>query len=72
VGDGELVLNGFVDSDCIGDAGDQKSTLGCCFGLGSSMISWFSRKKITIALNLVETEYVVASLGSCESNNIQQ
>jgi hypothetical protein len=31
VGDGELMLYGFVNFDWVGDAGDSKSTLGCCF-----------------------------------------
>ena len=31
-------LHGYVDSDCAGSATDRKSTLGCCFSLGSGMI----------------------------------
>jgi hypothetical protein len=34
VGDGELMLHGFVDSDWAGDASARKSTLGFCFSLG--------------------------------------
>jgi hypothetical protein len=39
VGDGELMLHGFVDLDWAGDASARKSTSGFCFNLGSGMIS---------------------------------
>ena len=32
-------LHNYVDSDWAGSATDRKSTSGCCFSLGSSMIS---------------------------------
>eukprot|EP00253_Pinus_taeda_P032076 PITA_32076 len=44
---------------------DRKSTSGCCFSLGSS-ISWMSRKHKSLALSTAETEYIVASMASCE------
>ena len=44
MGDGELVLHGFVDFDWVGDVGGGKSTLGLCLSLTSSMISWLGRK----------------------------
>ena len=37
-------LEGYVDSDWAGSAIDRKSTSRCCFSMGSSVISWFSRK----------------------------
>ena len=37
-------LEGYVDSDWVGSAIDRKSTSGCFFSMGSSVISWFSRK----------------------------
>jgi hypothetical protein len=67
VGDGELMLHGFVDSDWAGDAGGRKSTSGFCFSLGSGMISWFSRKQATVALSSIEAEYMAASSASCEA-----
>ena len=36
---GEIKLHGYVDSDCGGSAKYRKSTSGCCFILGSGMIS---------------------------------
>ena len=49
--DGEIRLHGFTDSDWARNAKDKKSTSGCCFSLGSCMISWFSKKKSSIALS---------------------
>ena len=37
-------LQGYVDSDWAGSVVDRKSTSGCCFSMGSGMISWFSKK----------------------------
>ena len=40
-GDG-VRLAGFTDSDWAGSVSDKKSTSGCCFGLGSAIVSWLS------------------------------
>jgi hypothetical protein len=50
VSDCEISLQGFTNSDWVGSVADHKSTSGCCFSLGSSMISWFSRKQTSVAL----------------------
>ena len=49
---GEIKLHGYTDSDWEGSAKDRKITLGCCFCMGSGMISWFSRKQTDIALRM--------------------
>ena len=64
-GDG-VRLTGYTDFDWAGCASDRKSTLGCCFGLGSAVVSWLSRKQQSVALSLAEAEYMAASLASCE------
>eukprot|EP00253_Pinus_taeda_P021492 PITA_21492 len=65
-GDG-VRLVGYADSDWAGCASDRKSTSGCCFGLGSAVVSWFSRKQQSVALSSAEAEYMAASLASCEA-----
>eukprot|EP00253_Pinus_taeda_P032559 PITA_32559 len=50
-----------------GCASDRKSTSVCCFGLGSAIVSWFSRKQQSVALSSAEAEYMAASLASCEA-----
>jgi hypothetical protein len=42
--DHEISVQGFTDSDWVRSVADWKSTSGCCLNMGSSMISWFSRK----------------------------
>ena len=63
----KIKLEGYVDSDWASSAIDRKSTLGCCFSMGSVMISWFSRKQSCVALSTAEAEYVVACSASCEA-----
>jgi hypothetical protein len=65
-GDG-VELQGYTDSDWAGSAVDRKSTSGCCFSLGSTMITWFNRKQTSVALSSVEAEYMAVSMASCEA-----
>ena len=60
-------LEGYVDLDWLGSAIDRKRTSGCCFSIGSSVISWFSRKQSCVALSTTEAEYVAACSASCEA-----
>jgi hypothetical protein len=39
-GDDDFRLSGYTYSDWAGSVSDKKSTSGCFFSLGSSMISW--------------------------------
>ena len=57
-------LEGYVDSYWVGNAINRNITSGCCFSIGSCVISWFSRKQSCVALNTAEAEYVTAS---CEA-----
>jgi hypothetical protein len=66
-GDHDFTLSGYTDVDWAGSVANRKSTSGCCFSLGSAMISWQSRKQSSIALSTAEAEYIVACSASCES-----
>ena len=59
-------LEGYVDSDWAGNSIDRKSTSGCCFSMGSGVISLFSRKQSYVALSTAEAEYVTAFSASFE------
>jgi hypothetical protein len=37
---------------------DRKSTSGCCFTLGSTMVSWCSKKQTFVALSTAKAEYI--------------
>ena len=50
-GDHDFISVGYTDSDWARSVSDRKSTSRCCFGPGSFMTSWQSRKKSNIALS---------------------
>ena len=52
-------LVGYFDSDFAGCKLDRKSTSGTCHLLGSSLISWHSKKQACVALSTAEVEYIV-------------
>ena len=52
-----LVLRAFSDADWAGDPTDRRSTTSYCFLLGSSLISWRSKKQIHMACSSTEVEY---------------
>jgi hypothetical protein len=64
---GGVTLVGFTFVDWAGCAEDIKSTSGCCFNIGSGIISWFSRKQRSVALSFAEAEYMAANLAACEA-----
>ena len=56
-----LELCGYSDADFAGCRLDRKSTFGTCQFLGSSLVSWSSRKQSGVALSTTEAEYVAAA-----------
>jgi hypothetical protein len=67
VSDRKMELLGYTDSDWAGSSVDRKSTSGCCFSLGSGMISWCCRKQTSVALSTAESEYIAACGASKEA-----
>ena len=57
----------YTDSDWAGSVKDRKSTSRCCFSLGFVVISWFSRKQTSVALNSTETEYIATCMATREA-----
>jgi len=64
---GGMKLVGFTDADWAGCVEDKKSTLGCCFNIGSGIISRFNKKNISMALRSIEVEYMATGLLACEA-----
>jgi len=60
-------LQGFTYADWAGIPSDRKSTSGGIFNLGSTAISWYSRKQRSVALSSAETKYMAASQAACEA-----
>jgi hypothetical protein len=53
-----MSLHGYFDVDFAGCHLDCKSTTRSCQFLGSSLVSWSSHKKCSIAQSTTEVEYV--------------
>ena len=60
-------LTGYSDADWGGDIVTRRSTSGYIFQLGSSTISWCSRKQATVAKSSTEAEYVALSIATQEA-----
>ncbi|WVZ94029.1 hypothetical protein U9M48_039972 [Paspalum notatum var. saurae] len=56
-----LSLRGFSDADHAGCRIDCKSTSGTCQFLGTSLVSWSSRKQASVSLSTTEAEYIAAA-----------
>ena len=56
-----LTLRGYSDADFAGCHLDRKSTSGTCQFLGSSLVSWSSRKQSSVAQSTIEAEYVATA-----------
>ncbi|CAJ2658399.1 unnamed protein product [Trifolium pratense] len=62
----DLKLQGWSDSDYAGDFDDRKSTSGYVFMLGSSPISWSSKKQAIVTLSTTEAEFVAVTACACQ------
>nr|XP_019704692.2 uncharacterized protein LOC109505617 [Elaeis guineensis] len=67
-----LNLFGFSDSDWVDSLDDRKSTTGFLFSLDSGAITWTSKKQVTVALSLSETEYVAGAAAACQAIWVQR
>ena len=54
-------LTNYCDADFGGCKIDRKSRSGACHLLGSSLVSWASKKQNSVALSTAEAEYVAAA-----------
>ena len=56
--DHDYTLYGYMDLAWEGSAADRKNTSNGCYGLGSTMISWFSKKQSSVSLRTAKAEYI--------------
>ena len=64
--DHDYILYGYTDLDWARSVADRNITSSGCYCLGSTMISWFSKKHSSVALSTAEVEYIAACSTSCE------
>ena len=60
-------LLGHSDSDWAGDPINHRSIAGYTFTIGTTAVSWASKKQQSIALSSTEGEYMAATIATCEA-----
>jgi hypothetical protein len=63
----DMRLQGYADAYWAGSTVDRKSISGCCFTLGSAMVSCCSRKQTSVALSIAEAKYIALCVAVCEA-----
>ena len=58
---------GFCDSDWARSVDDCKSTSGYVFNIGSSAVSWSSKKQSVVALSTAEAKYIALIATGCQA-----
>jgi hypothetical protein len=69
---GTLNLQAYSDADWAGDPNDRRSVSGFVVYLGSSPISWASKKQHTVSRSSAETEYRALAIAAAELTWIRQ
>jgi len=63
---GPLNLQAYNDADWVGDPNDRRSVSGSIVFLGSSPISWASKKQHTVSRSSTEAEYRALAIAAAE------
>ena len=61
------MLSGYCDVDYAGDLKTRRFTIGYVFMIGSSVVSWCSKRQPTVSLSTTEAEYSATAMAAQES-----
>jgi len=64
--DSDLHIQGFSDADWAGCKDTRKSISGRCFFIGKSLVSWRTKKQLTMSRSSSKAEYRALASASCE------
>ena len=62
-----IKLTGYSDSDWANDISTRKSISGYLFYLADGVVSWSSKRQMTVALSSTEAEYIAISHATKEA-----
>lgn len=65
-GDG-IKLIGYIDAKWASSIVDRENTSGCCFNMGSRVVSWYNMKQKSMALSYAKTKYIATTMATCEA-----
>ena len=66
IGDCDIELVGYSDSDWAENVDDRKYTTRYAFSIGSGVVSWSNKKQPTVSLSSTKAEYKALCSATCE------
>ena len=62
----KIDFTAYSDSNYAGDLDDRRSTSGSVFMMGTTAVSWASKKQPVVSLSTTEAEYIAAASCACQ------